>query len=61
MCNIFHQSIKFYDRYATRDFEGYEMGVPFFPWFVDVGKGEGRRDVLTEKDAARVKACWGGW
>lgn len=56
----FINAFKFYDRFATRDFEGYAMGVPFFPWFTDAGNGQSRQDVLDQKDAVRVRACWGG-
>lgn len=56
----FINAFKFYDRFATRDFEGYELGIPFFPWFTDAGNGVSRKDVLDQKDAVRVRACWGG-
>ncbi|KAI4136888.1 MAG: hypothetical protein L6R39_007577 [Caloplaca ligustica] len=56
----FINPFKFYDTFATRDAEGHSMGVPFFPWFANAGKGISRRDVLKEKDAVRVKSCWGG-
>ncbi|KAL8927434.1 MAG: hypothetical protein Q9208_002239 [Pyrenodesmia sp. 3 TL-2023] len=56
----FINPFKFYDTFATRDAEGYSMGVPFFPWFSGAGKGISRRDVLEGKDAVRVKSCWGG-
>lgn len=56
----FINAFKFYDRFATRDFEGYTMGIPFFPWFTDAGEAVSRRDVLEGKDAVRVRACWGG-
>lgn len=56
----FINPFKFYDTFATRDFEGYSMGVPFFPWFSDAGEGLSRQDVLDGKDAVRVKSCWGG-
>ena len=56
----FINPFKFYDTFATRDLEGYSMGVPFYPWFSDAGKGESRQDVLDGKDAVRVKSCWGG-
>lgn len=36
------------------------MGIPFYPWFTDAGNGVSRRDVLEQKDAVRVRACWGG-
>ncbi|KAL8995118.1 MAG: hypothetical protein Q9169_005101, partial [Polycauliona sp. 2 TL-2023] len=50
----------FYDRFALRDFEGYTSGIPFYPWFTNAGHGISRRDVLAQKDAVRVRACWGG-
>ena len=56
----FINPFKFYDTYATRDLEGYGMGLPFFPWFATAGHGESRRDVLNGKDAVRVRSCWGG-
>ncbi len=56
----FINPFKFYDTYATRDLEGYRMGVPFFPWFSNSGQGTSRADVLAGKDAVRVKSCWGG-
>lgn len=56
----FINPFKFYDRYATRDLEGYETGLPFFPWFTDSGQAASRKDVLAQKDAVRVRACWGG-
>ncbi|KAM3416682.1 hypothetical protein BST61_g8273 [Cercospora zeina] len=56
----FIMPFKFYDTFATRDLEGYDMGVPFYPWFSGGGKAESRKDVLEQKDAVRVKSCWGG-
>jgi len=56
----FVNSFKFYDRYATRDLEGYEMGVLFFPWFTNSGESFSRKDLLAQKDAVRVRSCWGG-
>ncbi|KAL4995080.1 cryptococcal mannosyltransferase 1-domain-containing protein [Aspergillus recurvatus] len=56
----FINPFKFYDTYATRDLEGYSMGLPFFPWFSDSGNGQSRRDVLAGKDAVPVRSCWGG-
>lgn len=56
----FIDTIKFYDTFATRDVEGYDMGVPFYPWFTAAGEAVSRRDVLAQKDAVRVKSCWGG-
>nr|POE59367.1 hypothetical protein CFP56_24636 [Quercus suber] len=56
----FIDPIKFYDTFATRDLEGFNIGVPFFPWFTTAGAGASRRDVLAQKDGVRVKSCWGG-
>jgi hypothetical protein len=56
----FINPLKFYDTFATRDYEGYNMGVPFYPWFTGAGKGISRRDVLSQQDAVRVRSCWGG-
>ena len=56
----FINPFKFYDTYATRDLEGYSMGVPFYPWFSTAGSSQSRQDVLNQKDAVRVKSCWGG-
>ena len=56
----FINPFKFYDTFATRDLEGYSMGVPFYPWFSGAGKGGSKQDVLDGKDAVRVRSCWGG-
>ncbi|KUJ19515.1 uncharacterized protein LY89DRAFT_548849, partial [Mollisia scopiformis] len=56
----FVASWKFYDTFATRDAEGYSIGVPLFPWFTAEGEAVTRNDVLAGKDAVRVKSCWGG-
>ena len=56
----FINPFKFYDTFATRDLEGYDMGVPFYPWFTGAGNGTSRQDVLNQTDAVRVKSCWGG-
>ncbi|KAI9737053.1 MAG: hypothetical protein M1834_000643 [Cirrosporium novae-zelandiae] len=56
----FINAFKFYDTFATRDLEGYSMGIPFYPWFSSSGDGESRQDVLNQKDAVRVRSCWGG-
>ncbi|KAG9230006.1 glycosyltransferase family 69 protein, partial [Amylocarpus encephaloides] len=50
---------KFYDTFATRDAEGYSIGVPIYPWFAGEGEGRSRRDVLEGGDV-RVRSCWGG-
>lgn len=56
----FINAFKFYDSFATRDLHGYGIGLPFFPWFSSTGSGQSRRDVLEERDAVRVRSCWGG-
>lgn len=56
----FVTSWKYYDTFATRDLEGYSIGVPIFPWFAGEGDAITRKDVLAGKDAVRVKSCWGG-
>ncbi|KAL9081300.1 MAG: hypothetical protein Q9157_000155 [Trypethelium eluteriae] len=56
----FINPFKFYDTFATRDLQGYSLGLPFFPWFSGSGKAESRNDVLAQKDAVRVRSCWGG-
>lgn len=56
----FIMPFKFYDTFATRDLDGYSMGIPFFPWF-SAGGGDGTLDdILSDKDAVRVRSCWGG-
>ena len=60
-CGVdFINPVKFYDTYATRDLEGYSMGLSFYPRFTDAGKAKSQRDVLEQKDAVRVRSCWGG-
>ncbi|KAL8908413.1 MAG: hypothetical protein Q9207_000832 [Kuettlingeria erythrocarpa] len=56
----FINAFKFYDRFALRDLEGYTSGIPFYPWFTNAGQAASRRDVLAQRDAVRVRACWGG-
>lgn len=56
----FINPFQFYDTFASRDLEGYSMGIPFFPWFSAAGEAESRKDVMAEKDAVRVRSCWGG-
>ncbi|KAK3635513.1 hypothetical protein LTR56_014680 [Elasticomyces elasticus] len=50
---------KFYDTFATRDLDGYSMGVLFSPRFSNAGHGASRQGVLAQKDAVRVKSWWG--
>ncbi|MCJ1370880.1 hypothetical protein MMC20_002094 [Loxospora ochrophaea] len=56
----FINPFKFYDTFATRDLEGYGMGLPFYPWFSAAGDARSREDVFAQKDAVRVRSCWGG-
>ncbi|KIV95893.1 hypothetical protein PV10_03494 [Exophiala mesophila] len=56
----FINPFKFYDTFATRDMEGYSMGLPFFPWFSAGGSEQTHQDVIDGTDAVRVKSCWGG-
>ncbi|CRG91233.1 hypothetical protein PISL3812_08281 [Talaromyces islandicus] len=56
----FINPFKLYDTFAVRDLHGFTLGVPFYPWFTSVGAGESRRDVLDQKDAVRLRSCWGG-
>jgi hypothetical protein len=56
----FVSAVMFYDSFVVRDYEGYGIGVMFFPWFANKGSAVSRNDVLAEKDAVRVKSCWGG-
>lgn len=56
----FENPFKFYDTFATRDAEGHDMGVIFYPWFTSAGEGRSRREVLAQKDAVTVSSCWGG-
>ena len=56
----FINPFKFYDTFATRDFMGNNIGLPFFPWFSAKEMGYSRKDVLDQKDAVRVRSCWGG-
>lgn len=56
----FVASWKYYDTFATRDAEGYSIGIPIFPWFGSEGDAVTRGDVLGGRDSVRVKSCWGG-
>lgn len=56
----FINPFKFYDTFATRDLDGFSMGVPFFPWFPAIGGDTTLDDVLSDSDAVRVRSCWGG-
>ncbi|KAL1605092.1 hypothetical protein SLS60_004635 [Paraconiothyrium brasiliense] len=56
----FINAFKFYDRFATRDLDGGDMGIPFFPWFTNEGEATSRKDTIAGSDAVRVRSCWGG-
>lgn len=56
----FINPFKLYDTFAVSDLHGFTLGIPFYPWFKSVGSGESRRDVLEQKDAVRIRSCWGG-
>ena len=51
---------KYYDTFASRDSNGFQFGVPIYPWFSDSSNAQSRKDALQVRDAVRVKACWGG-
>ncbi|KAJ4340944.1 hypothetical protein N0V95_007377 [Ascochyta clinopodiicola] len=53
-------AFKFYDRFATRDYDGRITGIPFFPYFTSAGTATSRNDMLSQTDAVRVRSCWGG-
>ncbi|KAF7507760.1 hypothetical protein GJ744_010061 [Endocarpon pusillum] len=56
----FSNPFKFYDTFASRDLEGYSMGLPIYPWFSSAGRAESRQDVFDQTDSVRVRSCWGG-
>lgn len=56
----FINPFKYYDTFATRDDQGNRIGVPIYPWFSHTDNSNSRRDVLDQKDAVRVRSCWGG-
>ncbi|MCJ1447856.1 MAG: hypothetical protein MMC23_008368 [Stictis urceolatum] len=58
--DFYEDPVKFYDAFASRDFGGYSMGVPFYPFFSSAGDAGSRHDILAQKDAVRVKSCWSG-
>lgn len=53
-------AFKFYDRFATRDYDGRITGIPFFPYFTSAGSATSRNDILAQSDAVRVRSCWSG-
>jgi ZIP family zinc transporter len=56
----FINAFKYYDRFATRDYDGHVTGIPFFPYFTSAGSAISRKDILSQTDAVRVRSCWGG-
>jgi hypothetical protein len=56
----FINPFKFYDRFASRDLDGYIMGIPFFPWFTSGGTSTSRDATMAGSDAVPVRSCWGG-
>ena len=56
----FINAFKYYDRFATRDFDGRVTGIPFYPYFTSAGSATSRKDILSQTDAVRVRSCWGG-
>src|SRR5690349_20029896 len=56
----YRNPFQFHDLCAQRDAEGYYNGLPFFLIFSKAGQGFSRSDMLHQKHAVRVKACWGG-
>lgn len=56
----FKSAFLMYDTLATRDYEGWSMGLPIFPFFPTSGSAVSRNDILRQRDAVRVGSCWGG-
>ena len=53
----FISPIKFYDTLATRDFNGYSMGLPLYPFF---SPGESQSEIRRRHGLVHVKSCWSG-
>ncbi|CUS15005.1 unnamed protein product [Tuber aestivum] len=53
----FINPFKYYDTFATRDIDGYNLGVPFYPYFAP---GRSRKALQGVTDAVPVLSCWGG-
>jgi hypothetical protein len=56
----FRYPFLYYDTFATRDAEGYSIGVPVYPFFSAAGDRQSRTDMVERTDHVRVKSCWGG-
>ncbi|KAA8895067.1 cryptococcal mannosyltransferase 1-domain-containing protein [Sphaerosporella brunnea] len=48
---------KYYDTFATRDTDGFPLGIPFFPYFATAGP---RDQILATSPEVAVASCWGG-
>jgi hypothetical protein len=53
----FINPIKFYDTFATRDADGYSMGLPLYPFF---SPGQSQSQIRRGDSLIRVKSCWSG-
>ncbi|KAF8534632.1 cryptococcal mannosyltransferase 1-domain-containing protein [Trichophaea hybrida] len=48
---------KYYDTFATRDPDGYPLGLPFFPYFATPSP---QSQILSTSPEVSVRSCWGG-
>ncbi|KAF8251335.1 hypothetical protein K440DRAFT_517264, partial [Wilcoxina mikolae CBS 423.85] len=48
---------KYYDTFATRDPDGYPLGLPFFPYFATATP---LSQILSTSPEVSVRSCWGG-
>lgn len=53
----FINPIKFYDTFATRDANGYSMGLPLYPFF---SPGQSQSQIKQGNSLVNVKSCWSG-
>ena len=53
----FINPVKFYDTFATRDTNGYSMGLPLYPFF---SPGLSQLQMKQKNRLVRVKSCWSG-
>ncbi len=53
----FINPVKFYDTFATRDTDGYSMGLPLYPFF---SPGQSQSQIRQGDSLVRVKSCWSG-
>jgi hypothetical protein len=56
----YRTALDYYDIFALRDVEGYATSQVLFPIVRNQGRGLSRMDIIAQKDAVRVKSCWGG-